>query len=63
MLYNNRKAREKESQKRQDIKQKKRNANIAEYLAKKKERRIAKRTGTKLKRPGFEGKKKKFLNK
>jgi len=57
------KARDKESHKKQEMKQKKRSANIAEYLAKKKERRIAKRTGTKLKRPGFEGKKKKFLNK
>lgn len=62
-----REQREKDKKKQMDLKQQRRNENIAEYLAKKKARRLARRTGKKaptdLKRPGFEGKKKKFINK
>eukprot|EP01087_Luapelamoeba_hula_P001245 TRINITY_DN1098_c0_g1_i2.p1 TRINITY_DN1098_c0_g1~~TRINITY_DN1098_c0_g1_i2.p1 ORF type:complete len:298 (+),score=107.21 TRINITY_DN1098_c0_g1_i2:785-1678(+) len=55
--------REQETKRKQEQKIKRRNENMAEYLEKKKQKRIAKRTGLKLKRPGFEGKKKKFINK
>jgi len=56
------KERKKEETKVQKDKQKKRSENIKQHLQKKKEKRLGIKDKQKQKRPGFEGRKKDFLN-